>query len=69
MRFRQKLELVADARRNLIAAQFLFEADKSEVEDGYWIHKDLGRVLGVPVFKPCKPVVREGVVASRCTRL
>src|SRR5882672_9203326 len=44
MRFRQKSELVADAPRNLIAAEFLFEADKSKVQDRYWIHKGLGRV-------------------------
>jgi hypothetical protein len=45
MRFRQKSELVADARRNLIAALFLFEADKSKVQDGYWIHKGLIQAL------------------------
>ena len=61
-------ELIADARRNLIVAQLLLEADETKIQDGYRIYKGLGLILRVAVFEPCKPVVREGVVETSSDR-
>jgi hypothetical protein len=57
-------KFIADARRNLIAAKLLLEPDDAEIQDRYRIYKGLGLVLGVAVFEPREPVVREGVVET-----
>jgi hypothetical protein len=67
MQFLPGLELIADTRRNLIVAQLLLEADEAKIQDRYRINKRLRLVLGIAVFEPCEPVVREGVVETCST--